>query len=225
MFDASPYYCAAGISDGIPYAGVQRKTALTTTTDETTSTWLSVDIGEAHARRVVTLVCFNAADVAITATINGNAADHTANSATRNLAILSFLVPTGTTCTVAMTGNVGSPRKAVGVFVGYPSSVTPVSNASDSAGTTTNAVASSLTANIGGYLVYGGAQTGAVGAFTTTWSGSDAVSESADAQLEAASTYTFGCIPIFTEDIAGTGTLTLAETVTGTKRIWAATYL
>ncbi len=57
--------------------------------------------------------------------------------------------------------------------------------------------------------------------FTTTWSGSDAVVEDADVQYDATLTYTMGHINL---TAAGSSTLTLAELITGTKNLSAASF-
>jgi hypothetical protein len=200
------------------------KETLTTTTDETTTTWADIAIGTAHPSRIVILACMVGADIAMTGTINGVAQIDAATNASRQVGILVFAVPTGTTCTIAVTGTVNSARKAVSVYVAYPRHPMIVGKDADGAtgATTTDAVCTAITTEKGGSLIYVGAQAATLGAFTTTWSGVDAVTEDVDAQIEATSSYTTGMIATFTEAISGN--LTLSETVSGTKRLFAASF-
>lgn len=220
--DATPYYCAGGVQgdSGPPFSGVQYMETLTTTVNESETTWAAVDIGEAHADRVVILAIYGGGTSAQTGTVGG-VSPTSAVQNTKFVGIMSFAVPTGATADIVVNA-ASAPRKAVAVYVAYPTSATMVSSDDDSAAGTTDVVAASLTANAGGFLIYAGAQNAFLGTFSTTWGGADAVSEDVDAQIEAVASYTMGHIN-FTEST--TASLTMAESTSGTKHIYAATFL
>jgi hypothetical protein len=205
----------------IPSAVPIYKTTLTTTTNETTTTWLAQDIGTPHAQRVVILAVYGGGTSALTGTVAGISPTSTAHNTSRWVGLMSFAVPSGATADIVVDVP-SSARKAVAVYVAYPASATMVSSDDDSAAGTTDVVASALTANAGGFLIYAGGQNAFLGTFSTTWSGADAVVEDVDAQLEAVASYTMGHINL-TESISGN--LTMAETASGTKHIFAATWL
>lgn len=205
----------------IPSATPIPKTTLTTTTNESATTWLSVDIGEAHAQRVVILAVYMGNAAVMTGTVQGIAYTSLVNNTSRFVGLMSFAVPTGTTADIVVDV-ASSLRKAVTVYVAYPTSATIVSSDDDSAAGTTDVVASALTANAGGFVIYAGAQNAFLGTFSPTWSGVDAVVEDVDAQLEAVASYTMGHVNL-TESISGN--LTLAESTSGTKHIVAGTWL
>ncbi len=199
-----------------PFTGVQYKTTLTTTTDETLTTWTGVDIGQAHPHRMIILATFMGVNVTPATTVNGfTTIDKIRNN---EFGITFHIVPTGSTATITASG-VSSARKAIGVYVAYPMWTTLVDSGSTSAATTTDANLADLKVVRGGALIYSGGQLSTLGTFTTTWNGTDAVIEDIDAQLEATSSYTSGHINITnSSDISD---LNMAESNSGAKRLAA----
>lgn len=204
-----------------PFSGSQYKTTVTTTTDETTSTFTSIDVGTPHPDRLVVLACHHGVNAAPSgATVAGLAAYLivTINEFT----VFAVRVPNNVTTTTITVSAASSIRKAVSVYVCYPCNRIPLDFGTGSGTTTTNAVITNLEVQAGGCLIYAGGQHATLGAFTTTWSGVNAVVENVDAQYESASSYTMGHIQI-TESTTQSD-LTLAETVSGTKRLAAVTF-
>lgn len=202
-----------------PFAGCKYKTTLTTVTNEDQSTWNNVDIGEEHPDRVVVLAIYEGvavapSDAAVSTNVNGQQMIQRARN--NEFGVFSFPVPTGTLVTVQVAF-VGSQRKAVGVYVAYPWTPLSLDLGSASANTTSNATVSDQQVEAGGCLIYSGGQHGQTGDFVTTWTGVDAVTEDADAQLEATATYTHGHINVTRASSADD--LTLAESASGTKRL------
>jgi hypothetical protein len=196
------------------------KSTQLTNTNETTTTFAGVDIGTPHPKRLVILASFHGIAAAASGTIAGYNCHVDQQNTAHEVSIMSALVPHGTTATITVSAT-GSVRKAVSVYVAYPEVRERVSGGSDSAATTVDAVVT-LKAVKGGFVVYAGAQAAVLGAFTTLWSGADAVTENVDAQQEAVSSYTMGLVPITIS--SDTTTLTLQETVSGTKRLAAVAF-
>lgn len=223
------------------------KGTLTTTTNETTTTWTGVDIGTPHPRRVVVLACYHGVAAAVTGRVNGVDNFVRVQNTAHEVGILIFPCPHGWTASVEVSAT-SSLRKAVSVYVLYPRSFLPVDSGTATANTTSDATVSNMQARMmwGGISntkagdvascgIYVGAQHATLGTFTTTWvpnpAGAQAtVTEDVDAQLEAAGSYTMGRITKF---MVGSelSDLTLAESVSGTKRLavamfdWPATAL
>lgn len=200
-----------------PFAGCVYKTTLTTTTDENGTTWNSQDIGAPHPSRIVVLAVFQGVNGDLTTvTVNGINEYH--KTRLNEFSITAHRVPTDTTATIVVTAAT-SLRKAVGVYVGYPWNPIPLDFGSVSANTTTDANVADQKTQAGGFLIYSGGQLSTLGTFTTTWNGqgSDAVTENADAQLEATSSYTNGHINITRSD--DIGDVNMAESTSGTKRL------
>ncbi len=195
------------------------KSTQTTTTDEDVTTWAGLDIGVPHPQRVVIVAGFIGVSVTSSCTVNGISHTASVGNGTRNSAIYSIPVPNGLLGDVVVTA-VGSVRKAMSIYVAYPSSPAIISSGLDSQTLTTDATAS-LRVLVGGFVIYAGSQGATLGAFGTTWSGAESVTEDVDAQLEAASSYTTGS---FAVTAASTSTLTLAETVSGTKHFVAGSF-
>jgi hypothetical protein len=206
----------------VPSATVVYKTTLTTTTNEDTTTWTAVDIGVPHPRRIIVVPFYAGAASLASLTINEIPYYWVRQNATpHEFGIFAVAVPCETTATVVMTAT-SSLRKAAGIYVAYPQSHMWLDFAAATANASTNAVATDQKAQAGGFLIYSGGQHATVGAFTTTWSGPEAVTEDVDAQLEAAASYTFGHIDFTVSSDAND--LTLAETVSGTKRLVTVTF-
>lgn len=202
-----------------PFRGCQYKTTVTTTTDETTSTWTGVDIGTPHPDRIVVLAIFQGVNGDVTnatTTVNGVQPCH--KTRINEFAITVHKVPLGTTATVAVSATT-SLRKAVGIFIAYPEIPIPMESGSVSAATTSDAQLLNWRQRDGGFLIYSGGQLATLGTFTTTWNGTDTLVEDVDAQLEAASSYTFGHINTIIS--TNVNDLIMAESVSGTKRLVA----
>lgn len=197
-----------------PFVGCQYKTTLTDTANATLSTWNNVDIGVEHPNRVIIIVAFVGVNITATTIVHGVGLSQRARLAEGQ--ITSHLVPTGKSVTITVSA-VGSVRKAVSVYVAYPASISKDS-VTVTAATTTNAVSGTLKSIKNGFLVYIGSQVATLGTFSTTWGGTDAVTEDVDAQLEAASSYTSGHIN-FAGASNDTFKLTLATSASGTKNL------
>lgn len=223
------------------------KTTLTTTTNETTTTWTDVDIGTPHPRRVVVLAGYHGVAAAVTGRLNGVDNFMRVQNTAHEIGILIFPCPHGWTATVEVSAT-SSLRKAVSVYVLYPGSVLPVDSGTVSANTTSVAgvndmqarmmwggISNSKAADVSSCGIYVGAQHATLGTFTTTWvpnpAGAQAtVTEDVDAQLEAAASYTMGRITRF---MVGSelGDVNLTASTSGTKRLavamfdWPATAL
>ena len=199
----------------VPFAGCQYKSTQTDTVDQTNSTFSSVAIGAAHLDRIIILAIFQGVNGALTtASVNGYDAYHI--TTLNEFSIAACKVPNDTTATIVV-GATSSVRKAVGVYVAYPQHPLPTFFGSGTANVGTNATVANVKAVNNGCLIYSGGQLATLGTFTTTWGGSDAVTENADAQLEATSSYTNGNIN-FTVS-SGANTVTLAASANGTKRL------
>ncbi len=204
----------------VPSAIPIYKSTQTTTVDEDTTVWTSVDIGTPHPNRVVILAGFHNQQGVFSSTVNGIPPAALRSTASNYTGIASHLVPSGTTATVSYT-MAGALRKAVSVYVAYPVSPVFISAGGDTASGTTDAVVA-LTGMTGGFAIYAGAQGAVLGTFTTTWGGADAVVEDVDAQIEALASYTTGHIN-FTENQAS-ASVTLAESLTGIKHMQACSF-
>lgn len=196
-----------------PFNGCQFKTTLTQTVDETTTTWNSVDIGAEHPNRIIILAMFLGVSVNATSQVHG--VGNNTRSRSAEAQVNTHKVPTGTSVTITVSA-VGSLRKAVGVYVAYPKDITR-NPGSGSGNTNTPATNTPIIAIKNGFLVYAGSQVITLGTFTTTSNGTDAVTEDVDAQIESASSYTFGHIN-FTESHSNR-TLTLTQSTSGTKQL------
>jgi hypothetical protein len=188
----------------------------TTTTDEATSTFTGVNIGTPHPRRMVILANYHGVAAAHSSTVNGQGFCEAQGLGSQEFSMAAFRIPDGDTATIVITAT-ASLRKAVSVFVIYPERHLSLDRASATANTTTDANAPDIKCQSGGSIIYSGGQHATLGTFTTTWNGSDAVTESVDAQLEAAGSYTAGFIPITTS--ADLNDVNMAESTSGTKRL------
>lgn len=213
---APPLRAVLGKMPPVPSKDPVYKSTQTTTTDENTSTWTAVDIGVPHPRRIVILACYHGVAAACTGTVNGIAQYYRNQNTAHEFSQLAFQVPVGTTADITVTA-ASSIRKAVSVYVAYPRNPIPLDAGTDTANTTTNAVVSDIEVVASGFFIYNGGQHGTLGAFSITWSPGDPGTEDVDAQLEAAASYTAGNGRIATSST--TGDFTLAETVSGTKRL------
>ena len=198
----------------VPSTTLTYKSTQTTTTNEDTTTFTGVDIGTPHPKRIVIIAGMCGVNAAVSATCNGIPHYHLTQQAARQFAVLAFQVPNSTTASLAIT-SVSSARKAFSVYVAYPADHTVLDFGTDNRAGTTDATVTNLKAMNGGFIVYAGGQTATLGTFTTTWGGTDAVTEDVDAQLEAVSSYTTGRINITVS--SDTLTVTLAESVSGSK--------
>jgi hypothetical protein len=194
----------------------------TTTTNETTSTWTGIDIGVAHPKRIIILSVFHGVADAATATVNGIDHCHRTQDTAHNISIFAIQVPSDTIGIVTVSA-VSSVRKAVSVYVAYPENHLPMDFGTDAATLANDAVVADQKAQVDGFLIYAGAQLGTLGAFGTTWGGTESVTEDVDAQLEATSSYTMGNIQRFTVS-SDLNDVTLAETVSGAKRLAVTTW-
>jgi hypothetical protein len=202
----------------VPSKTVLYKGALTTTTDENTTTWSNVDIGVPHPKRIVVLAAFLGVSANPTCTVANRSFYFGVRQ--NEFTVLAFLAPCCALADIVLTA-ASSIRKAVGVYVFYPDNHIQLDSGAVSAATTTDANLADLQVQKNGVLIYCGGQLATLGTFTTTWNGTDAVVEDADAQLESASSYTFGHINI-TVDTA-LSDLNMAESTSGTKRLAAVT--
>lgn len=206
----------------VPSATPVYKTTLTTTTNEDTTTWTSVDIGVPHRKRIIVLAAYHGvANILTSATVNGIPHFWQRQNQSHEVSLLAVQVPDGETAEITLTG-VGSIRKAVAVYVFYPQDHTIIETLQATANTTTNATCSDLKVANRGCAIYVGAQHATLGTFTTTWTAGDAVNEDVDAQLESAASYTMGHIDVTVS--SDTNDLTLAESTSGTKRLAVASW-
>lgn len=204
-------------STGVTYIGTS-----TTTTNEDTTTFSGVSIGTPHPKRVVVLAIQMGVSVAIDSTnFKVNQIQPLRADRSQSTAMSAHHVPVGTTADIVLT-HVGSARKACSVFVIYPESPTVRFVGNSNANTTTDANVANVSAMNKGCLIYAGSQLATLGTFTTTWGGTDAVTESVDAQLESATSYTAGYIN-FTIS-SDTNALNMAESTSGTKHLLLYTF-
>lgn len=219
-----------GACPPVPSTTPVYKGTSTTTTDEATSTFTGIDIGVAHCRRIIILAVYHGVAASCTATVNGIPAYFRAQNTAHEVSLHAFQVPNGTLGTVTVTAT-ASLRKAVAVYVAYPKNHAPTDSGTATANTTTNATVTDLKIEAGGFVVFVGAQHATVGAFTTTFSAGSpsagmSVTEDVDAQLEAVASYTMGrsLSTYGTHPSSDTDDVVLAETVSGTKRLAAASW-
>lgn len=202
----------------VPFRTVQYMGTQSTTTDETTTTFSSIDISVPHPKRVVAVAFYGGVAGGVTATLNGIEAYARIQNTSHEFGIFLFQVVTDTSASLVLN-RASSLRKVVGVYVFYPEIHTPLDSSTATATTTTDANCADVKVQAGGCLIYIGGQHATLGTFTTTWNGTDAVTENVDAQLEAAASYTFGHINITVSSDASD--LNMAESVSGTKRLVA----
>jgi hypothetical protein len=193
----------------------------TTTTDETTSTFAGISIGTPHPKRIVVIAGHHGVAAAATGTCNGQAEYFRSQNTAHEFSLLAFFAPVGLTADITVSAT-GSIRKAFSIYYLYPADHMPIDSGTATATTTNNAQIANLAARARGCLIYAGGQQGTLGAFTTTFTG-QTVTEDVDAQYETASSYTTGRISDVSVS-SDTVTLDLAETVSGTKRLTAATW-
>lgn len=204
---------------------IYKSPALTDTankTDGQTYSWTGKDIGTAHTNRIVIAGVFSpAGGLTFDLTIGGVTATPPINGTVFN--ICSAAVPTGTTADFVMTVHDAYSRAVICYGIYYPSSATPLGSGSASANGTTNATASVTAAKqaTNGLLIAFGGQEAIVGDFTWSWSGADSLTEHVDTTIESASSYSMVSLQFTT---VGTQTLTMAESVSGTKKFAYATW-
>lgn len=220
MLDVARYLVRSTLPP-VPSATVVYKGTQTTTTNETTTTWTGIDIGTPHPKRIVILAVYIGVGTSASATVNGISSYHRTQVTTHEFAIFAHQVPCGTTADIAVTA-AASTRKAAAVYVAYPRNHMVLDDGTDTANSATDAVISNVKVQAGGFLIYAGGQNATLGTFTTTWTGPDAVTEDVDAQLESAASYTMGRID--TTVSSDQDDLTLAESVSGTKRLVCASW-
>lgn len=194
----------------------------TTTTDETTTTFSGLDIGTEHKKRIIIAACYHGVAASCTATLNGIPSYFRAQNTAHEFSIHAFQVPAGTTGALALSAT-GSLRKAASLYVAYPQIHAPLDSGTASAGTTTDANVADQKVQAGGFLIYAGGQHATLGTFTTTWNGTDAMTEDVDAQLEGVASYTMGRITQITVS-TDLSDVNLAESTSGTKRLVVATF-
>jgi hypothetical protein len=190
-----------------------------TTVDETTTTFTGVDIGLPHPDRVVVAAIFKGGTNNASGTLNGVDGWRINNTAAHEWDILTFKYPFPDITATLVVNVTSSIRKAVSIYVAYPGDPIETDSGSATANTTTNANIANLEVWNGGCLIYCGGQAATLGTFTTTWTGPDAVVEDVDSQLETAASYTAGHINITRSSTQDD--LDLAESTSGTKRLWA----
>lgn len=191
------------------------RTTVTTTVDETVTTWTGVAIGPEHPDRVVLLITFLGVAALSTGYPRVNRTPPLRWTRQNEIVISTHRCP-GTTATIEVSST-GSVRKAAMVWTVYPGVDAVCKFSVGTANTTTDLIFTNFKACAGGSMIWGASQLATVGAFGTTWPGSGTVTEDVDAQLEAASTYAGGRVTGITAS-SDTLSLTIAETVSGTKR-------
>lgn len=172
-------------------------TTVSDATDLTTYSFAGASIGTADStRRVVCVVHWMYAGagtdtVLNSATIGGVAATihvQTNNGVTASpggCAIISALVPTGTTGTIAATFNALCSRCLVGIYRAVnEGSATPVATASDNTLTSSTTLDVNVNISAGGWAVAGVTTLTSAATPTNTWTG---VTEQYDVTLEATS--------------------------------------
>jgi hypothetical protein len=196
----------------------------TQTVDETTTTWTGIGLGSTatpHPKRIVVVAGHHGVAAAATATLNGDPYFMRVQNTTYEFSMFAFFCPFGDAIDLSVSAT-GSIRKAFAIYVLYPHHPVPLITGSASAGTTTNATIANFIVHTRGCVIYAGGQHATLGAFTTTLSG-QTVTEDVDTQYESASSYTMGRITSVSPS-SNTNALTLAETVSGTKRLVGASW-
>ena len=193
----------------------------TTTTDETTTTFSGISIGTPHPKRIVVIAGHHGVAAAATATLNGTAHHFRSQNTAHEFSLFMWMVPLGDTADIAVSAT-SSIRKAFSIYYLYPANPVPTFSGTATAATTTNATIANFKCDYGGSLIYAGGQHATLGAFTTTFSG-QTITEDVDAQYESASSYTTGRISDVSVSSSAV-TLDLGETVSGTKRLTAASW-
>lgn len=221
----NPYAFGTSGGGSSPSSVFIYKTALTDTTNKTsgqTYSWAGQDIGTAHTNRIVIAGVFSpAGGLTFDLTIGGVTATPPISGTVFN--ICSAAVPTGTTADFVVTCNDAYSRFVIMYGIYYPSSATPLGSGQASANGTTDATASVTAAKqaTNGLLIAAGGQEATVGSFTWSWSGADSLTEHVDTTIESASSYSMVSLQFTT---VGTQTLTMAESVSGTKKFAYATW-
>lgn len=199
------------------------KGQLETTTDETTTTWTDVDIGQPHPQRLIILSCFHGVAASVSGTVNGYKVTRLIQGSSGFFnAIITFLVPTGLTATVTVTAN-SSIHKGVGVYVAYPKNPIPIDFGVATAGGVSDATVSNIKVQKDGFLIWTGAQLSVVGSLSATWNGADTATEDYESQIEVTSTYCNGQINAISVS-SDNDDMTLAETAGGTKHLHVASW-
>jgi hypothetical protein len=115
------------------------------------------------------------------------------------------------------------PFVAIGVWIAYPNSATAIDSvANQITSSTSPVVASDVSIVPGGFVIAFGGLDSALQTLTGTWSGSDAVTENFDQQVEA--TATIGGYSIATTQTSTTFDFSLGSTGTTSKRVVAASW-
>ncbi len=183
-----------------------------------------VDIGTAHAKRIVILGTLSPGGLTSNPTVDGNAVtNRESDGSADGFNIGSIAFPTGTTATIALPITLGTAERCViGVWIAYPASATPIGNDDGTGNGTTNATADNVSVVPGGFLIAWGGQVNTVGSFTGSWSGADTPTEEVDATIEATSSYAAWTMP--TTETLATGDFTLAASASGIKKILAVSW-
>jgi len=187
MLASTPFYsCGLAPYPPVPSRSPVYKTTLTTTTNETTTTWTGAEIGTEHPLRIIILGIYGGVSAAITATVNDIPPFYSLRNG--QSAVLAFQVVSGITATIVVSAT-ASERKAVHVYVAYPHSHTPLDSASGSASTTNPVALTDVKTIAGGFaIVAGRANGGSTGAVSCTWSGNGTITEDYDSVMEATAT-------------------------------------
>ncbi len=199
----------------------------TVTTNQTSTTWSSIDLlGPEHPKRIVVVGVWHGINASATpAALDGIPYFFREQNTAHEFSMFAFQVPCGTGAIHTLNIQaVGSLTKANQFYTFYPACHAPLDSGTATANTTANAVVSNIKFMSGGVAFYCGGQNATLGAFGTTWNGTADIIEDTDAQLEAGS-YTFGRIGcVTTQASSDLSDVTLAETVSGTKRLVVASW-
>jgi hypothetical protein len=198
-----------------PFRGVLYKTALSTTANETTTTWTGIDIGVPHPDRIVILAIYQGVNGNIIEPTDVNGIPNTHIKQLNEFGITVHPVPLDTTAIIRVSAT-SSIRKGVSVYIAY-GPAQPIESGAISAGTTNPANLNNWKTIAGGFAIYSGGQHSTLGTFTTTWNGTETLVEDKDVQIESAASVTTGNVNnMLASD--NTFDLSMSASASGTKR-------
>ncbi len=184
-----------------------------------------MDIGTAHADRVVLLAVWASSAPTTAPTVGGVSMTSIVSTAVATLRLYRLTtagtaVENDNTADIVITNNaVGTSGSCwIATAICYPATKTPLDSGTDTDGSTTDSVVN-LDVVDGGFVFYA-AQGNSGGAFSQTWGGSDTPVEDYDTETEGTS-HVAGHIDT-TE--AGTFNLTLQEVTSGSKGLVAVSF-
>lgn len=164
-------------------------------TTQTSYSFATSDIGEAHSQRVVAVIAYASAAPSVgvsSMTIGGVSATvaTTSGLAARSAEIWYAAVPTGATATIVVDWGLGTDVIGclIHVFALYPSSPTPVDAVGNNANSTTVEI-SNLAKTAGGFALFG-TSTNSSDTVVLTHTGAETVTEHSATTFDSAITLT-----------------------------------